>query len=94
MSSLKDFVQLQTTSGAALTIGDTTLTPQSQALVVRLPFGGFVYNRPAAIIVERDGHVTRIPIVDMTRLAQVGLLGLTFAFSIIIAAFAARRRSH
>jgi hypothetical protein len=90
---LKDFIQLQTTSGDPQTIGDATITPQSQALIVRFPFGGFVWNRPVAVLVDRNGQTERIPIVDVTRIAQLSVLGLTLAFSIIIAAFAARRRS-
>lgn len=93
MPQLKDFIQLQTTSGDPQTIGDATITPQSQALIVRFPFGGFVWNRPVAVLVDRNGQTERIPIVDVTRIAQLSVLGLTLAFSIIIAAFAARRRS-
>jgi hypothetical protein len=44
--------------------------------VVRLPKGGFVWNRPTAVLVEQDGQARRIPIVDVTRILQVGLLGL------------------
>jgi hypothetical protein len=90
---LKDFIQLQTTSGDPQTIGDATITPQSQALIVRFPFGGFVWNRPVAVLVDRNGQTERIPIVDATRIAQLGIFGLALAFSIMIAAFAARRRS-
>ena len=93
MPQLKDFIQLQTTSGDPQTIGDATITPQSQALIVRFPFGGFVWNRPVAVLVDRNGQTERIPIVDVTRIAQLSVLGLTLAFSIIIAALAARRRS-
>ena len=93
MPQLKDFISFKTTSGDAQTIGEATITPQSQALIIRFPFGGFVWNRPVAVVVERGGQSERIPIVDVTRLAQLGVLGLTLAFSIIIAVLAARRRS-
>jgi hypothetical protein len=59
-----------------VTVGGLTVTPQSRALVVRLPQGGFVWNRPTAVLVEHDGQARRIPIVDVTRIVQVGLLGL------------------
>ena len=93
MPQLKDFISFKTTSGDPQTIGDATITPQSQALIVRFPFGGFVWNRPVAVLVDRNGQTERIPIVDVTRIAQLSVLGLTLAFSIIIAALAARRRS-
>jgi hypothetical protein len=93
MPQLKDFIQLQTNTGDPQTIGEATITPQSQALIVRFPFGGFVWNRPVAVLVDRNGQIERIPIVDVTRIAQLSVLGLTLAFSIIIAALAARRRS-
>jgi len=63
-------------SAEPVTVHDVTVTPRSRALVVRLPRGGLVWNRPTAVLVEQDGQVRRIPIVDITRILQVGLLGL------------------
>ena len=93
MAQLKDMIQWQTVSGSPVTVGDVTVTPQSQALTVHWPFGGFVWNRPLAILVERGGQrsVQRIPIVDVTRIVQLGLLGFLF-FSIAVLARAARRK--
>ncbi len=69
------FLQWQTHTGQPLTIGDMIVTPQAQALVARFPRGGFVWNRPVALLIARDGQpLQRIPIVDVTRLAQIGLL--------------------
>jgi hypothetical protein len=91
MKRLKDVIQWQTVSGNPMTVGDVTVTPQSQALTVRWPFGGFVWNRPVAILVERRGlhSAERIPIVDVTRIAQLGLFGL-LVFSIAVLARAAQ----
>ena len=83
MSKLKDVVQWQTISGEEVTIGDVTLTPQSQALTLRWPNGGFVWNRPVAILVERGGQTERVPVVDVTRIAQLTLLGLGLVFSMV-----------
>jgi hypothetical protein len=66
-----------------LTVGDLTLTPQSQVLTIRLPFGGFVWHRPTAVLVERAGRVDRVRIVDVTRLVEVGLLGLSIVFVVL-----------
>jgi hypothetical protein len=84
MARFKEMFQLQTASGNPVTVGDVTLTPQSQALIVRWPSGGFVWNRPAAILVERGGQTERIPIVDVTRIVQLGLLGFSWVFSIVV----------
>ncbi len=92
MGEREKMFQLQTHSGEAVTIGDATITPQSQALILRWPNGGYVWNRPLAILVERDGDTERIPIVDVTLVAQAALLGLTVAFSIGILMLSALRR--
>ena len=56
MSKLKDRIQWQAVSGEEVTVGDVTLTPQSQALTIRWPNGGFVWNRPVSVLVERGGQ--------------------------------------
>ena len=76
----------QEASAAPVTVGDVTVTPLARALVVRLPQGGFVWNRPTALTVERAGAVRRVPVVDVTRLLQLGALALA-----AVTAAAARR---
>ncbi len=80
---LKDVFQVQTVSGQPVTVESVTVTPQSQALIVRLPIGGFVWNRPTAILVERDETTKRFPIVDITRILQLWLLGFSLVLSIV-----------
>ena len=80
---LKDLFQVQTVSGQPVTIDSITVTTQSQALIVRLPIGGFVWNRPTAILVERNGTAKRFPIVDITRILQLWLLGFSLVLSIV-----------
>jgi len=92
MTRFNEMFQLQTASGNPVTVGDVTLTPQSQALIVRWPAGGFVWNRPAAILVERGGQTERIPIVDVTRIVQLGLLGFSWVFSIVVFIKLTRRK--
>ena len=92
MAQLKDMVQLQTVSGDPVAVGDVTLTPQQQALAIRWPKGGFVWNRPLAVLVERDGQTERIPVVDVTRTAQLALLGASLAFFLTTLIFSIRRR--
>jgi hypothetical protein len=67
-----------------LTVGDVTVTPWARALVVRLPRGGFVWNRPTAVTVQRAGAERRLPVVDVTRLLQLALLALAAAIAIAI----------
>ncbi len=63
------------------------VTPQAQALILRWPHGGLVWNRPMAILVKNheqaDLPPTRVPIVDVTRIAQGILLGLSVIFTVI-----------
>ena len=65
-------------------LGRVTLTPQSQALTIRWPYGGWVWNRPLAILVERGAQTERTPIVDVTRVAQLGLFAFSLIFSLFI----------
>jgi hypothetical protein len=94
MSKLNDVIQWQTVSGEQVTVGDVTCSPQSRALTVRWPNGGFVWNRPTAVLVERGGQTERIPIVDVTRIAQLTLLGLGIVFSIVTLMLSIRKRRH
>lgn len=91
MERLKEMFTWQTLSGDKAASGDVAVTPQSQALIVRWPNGGFVWNRPVALLVERGEGTERIPIVDATRLAQLGLLGLSLAFFMVTLLLSVRR---
>ena len=82
-----DIAWAQEAPAAPVTVGEVTVTPRARALVVRLPHGGFVWNRPTAVTVQRAGTVRRVPVVDGTRLLQLALLALAVAL-------AAARRSH
>jgi hypothetical protein len=92
MAKIKDHLQWQTETGEPTTIGDVTLTAQSQALILRWPNGGFVWNRPVAILVERGEHSERIPIADVTQAAQWGLLGLSVFFFLFTLFYSIRQR--
>jgi hypothetical protein len=83
MQRLKDMIHWQTTSGERFTIGGVSITPQAQALVLRGPFGGWVWNRPVAIVVEQGQQTKRMPIVDVTRRVQIGFMGLGLLFGLV-----------
>ena len=91
MAQLENMFQWQTMSAEAVTIGDVTVTLRSRALTVRWSNGGFVWNRPVSVLVERDGETERIPIVDVTRIAQLGLL--CFGFVLVVVTFLLSGRS-
>ncbi len=76
MRRFNDLVQWHKASGQSVVVHDLTLTPQSQALIVRFPWGAYVWHRPTAIQVEWNGRVEQLPIVDLTRIIQLGLVGL------------------
>ena len=65
--------------GQPTKLGDGELTPYSRATIVQFPRipGGLVWNRPGGVFVTRsDGSETELPIRDVTRIAQITLLGL------------------
>lgn len=84
--------QWQTVTGEAVSAGDTTISPQSQALVVRWPGGGFVWNRPVAVLIQKGEESERIPVVDITRMAQLGLIGVGLFFSVLALVFSIQER--
>ncbi len=77
MARFRELVEVRTRARDPIQIGDRTITLQSKAISVRWPGGGGVWNRPVAALVERDGQVTRIPIVDVTRVAILAMVGAT-----------------
>ena len=95
MAGFRELVQWRTMAGEPTTVGDTTVTPESSALIVRFPApidGGFVWSRPTAVVVRRGEETRRIPIVDVTRVAQLGLLVGTAALGLMVTVLAVRRK--
>jgi hypothetical protein len=92
MSRLNSFVQIQTLFGEPVSLDGIIVTPQSRALSVRWPYGGWVWNRPVAVLVEQGDRIERLPIVDVTRLAQVVLVALGLVVSSVTLAIAVLQR--
>lgn len=84
MTGLDKFVSWETHSSEPIKQDTITIVPQSQALEVRLPngLGGFVWNRPVALLVTQDNITTRLPIIDQTRLSAFVMFGLSIALSV------------
>lgn len=83
MATWKPFLQWQTNSGNPIVIHDNTITLQAKALIIKLPFFGFVWNRPVAILVEQNGQQQRVPIIDVTRMALLVLTGAGLTISLV-----------
>jgi hypothetical protein len=79
MSDLGRLVQIGTQMAVPTTIGDVTVTPRSWSLVVRLPFGGFVWHRPVGVLVQRGESVDYLPIHDRTQRIQLACIGALVA---------------
>ncbi len=85
--SMSELFELRTRQGQPRQIKHVVIQTESRALIMRLPFGGVVWNWPRAVIVEDRGVVTRLPIVDVTRLAVWAL-----AFAGAIGAWVVRQQ--
>ena len=56
--------------------------------------GGLIWNRPTAVVVRSsNGQETTFPIVDVTRIAMVALIGLGLA-TVLVSMFMRRKRLH
>src|SRR5215813_12334418 len=70
------------------------LTPRTGTMLLRFPgmSGGFVWNRPAGVIVDENGERVIVPTADVTRQIQWALLGLGAAAAVVMTVRARRRR--
>ena len=93
---IRGLVHVETVTGPEWTDGRTTVMPVARSLTIgpatvsESGLGGgqggrarpfFRYDRPSAVVVSVDGSTSRLPIVDVTRWAQlaivlIGLLAL------------------
>ncbi len=92
MARLTPVVGWQVTAGHQVVVGDTRITLQSRTLVVGCSSVGVVWRHPTAALVEAEGRAARMPIHDLTRLIELGLLGLGLAIVLVIASI--RRKEH
>jgi hypothetical protein len=77
------FWQWDIQDGQPVTVGGRTVTPQAQVLSLRLPFGGFVWNRPVAVVVEENGRSQRLPILDVTRMMMLAVAVVSTAVALL-----------
>lgn len=82
---IKDVITWKTEHGTPVTAHGATVTPQSRVLRIQLPFGGFVWNRPSAVLVNWNGEQEQIPIVDITRITTIALFGTILLLWLVMA---------
>jgi hypothetical protein len=85
-------IHWQVTAAHPVVVGNTRVTLQSRTLVVGWSFLGVVWRHPTAALVEADGRVTHMPIHDVTRLVELGLLGLGLVILMVMVSI--RRKEH
>jgi hypothetical protein len=78
-------IEWRSVTGATVMVGGRSVTLETKTLIVRLPFGGVAWTRPSAVIVEKEGKVERVPVHDVTRIAQAIMLALPVALSLMLA---------
>lgn len=93
------WVEWAVRSAEPVEVGAVKVTPWAHSLRAGWPGGGFVWNHPAFVIVERNGSVERLPVVDVVwivRLALVALMGVCMLGSAVwaIRAIRSRRNCH
>ncbi len=78
MEDVSKFFNWEPVTGEPQVVGDRVIRLQSQAISLNTPFGGFLWNRPTAVLVEKDGNTDEVPIVDITRYAliSIGVMGV------------------
>lgn len=84
MANFTDFVQLKTVQGTAVQTPHHTLIPESQALIIKFPYGGFVWQRPTAVLVQQGEQIRRYPITDVTRLATWSVLAASLLVTLLL----------
>jgi hypothetical protein len=87
-------VSIKKYKGRPIPVGNGTLTPVSQAVVLQAPgwANGLVWNRPIAVRVQSPGEeIKLLPVYDYTRLAQILILGAGLLGSTLIWLFFRKR---
>jgi hypothetical protein len=83
-------VHNETHAGQPIKHGDIKIIPMARSLTIQIPGlpGGLIWNRPISVITQMpDGQEQVIPVQDITRQVQMGILGIMtgiyFIFCII-----------
>jgi len=83
------FLKIEDRAGEAWTVNGTVITPYVRSLQIRLPGsrGGLVWSVPLAVRVGRpSGAAAMLPVRDVTRQVQIGLLAMSLMMSLAVGA--------
>ena len=78
---------MENRAGEPLHFNQAKLVPFSQMVRITFPggFGGFIWNRPAAVLLQsEEGEEVVIPVHDKTRRIQLSLLGAALVSTLIM----------
>ena len=89
---LAEAITYRRAPGPPISLEGATVTPWSRSIILRLPFGGFVWNQAAGVEVTRDGRTETLQIVDVAARARVALVIAVVIFSAVTAAVARQRK--
>lgn len=73
-----NFIHVETNAGQPFNTGKVKIIPFARSVRFEFPgaTGGFIWNRPVSLLVDKgDGSEQVLNIPDMTRRAQIALLG-------------------
>ena len=73
--------------GKPIQAGPNTITPFTQVFKITPPglTGGLIWNRPVSVLVQgQDGSEQVLPVEDITRKAQLTLLGIGLVGGILL----------
>jgi hypothetical protein len=83
---LDKLIQVENRAGSIIQAGENRIMPVSQAIRLQIPGlpGGLIWNRPVSVVVTApDGQEQVLPIRDITRLAQLTILGMAVVGSFL-----------
>jgi hypothetical protein len=86
------FLTVETFAAPAVEAGPITVTPVARTLTLRFGRGVLIRSWPAAVLVAREARTSRVPIVNVARLAGVTIVVATMLCVWGLAAGAARRK--
>ena len=81
------WLEIESRTGEPVHVGQTRLTPFIQTVRINFPGpgGGFSWSRPASVLAQYSAEEEQtIPIIDVTRRAQLMILGLGLLSSLLI----------
>ncbi len=83
---MPSFFKIETHTSAPMSVHNQQISFQSRAVSLTFPkFGGLVWNRPTAVIVQTaEGAEQTLAVRDVTRLAQILVLALGIAGALFV----------